>query len=65
MTSKLSIIFNYTKYPKELIWYYILFFFIILKSLYLIGQLIYLKKDDFSLRKRLFYIKKSSFYNFY
>ncbi len=55
MTSKLNILSNYTKHPKRLVLYYILFLFIILKSLYPTGQLAYLKESNFS-----FVRKKSS-----
>ena len=57
MTSKLSILSNHTEYPKKLAPYYILPFFIILKSLYLISQPACLKKLLY-LRKRFSLIKK-------
>ena len=44
MISKLSILFNHTKYFKRLALCYILFPFIILKSPHLMGQLAYLEK---------------------
>ncbi len=44
MTSKLSILSNHAKYPKELALYYMLSFFTSLKSLHSIDQLACLKK---------------------
>ena len=61
VTSKLNILSNHIKYPKRLIPYYMLSFFIILQFPYPIDELVYLKKDDFNSKKRLSRMKKSSF----
>ena len=55
VTSKLNILFNYTKHLQKLALYYILPLFTILKSLYLICQPTYLE-NNFNLKKKLSYI---------
>ena len=56
--SKLSISSNYAKHFKNLALCYTLPPFIILKSSNVMGQLVYLKEDDFSFeRKKLSHIK--------
>ena len=61
---KLNILSNYAKHLKKLAPCYILPLFTILKFLYPIDQLVCLK-NDFSLRKKLSYIKKLDFQGFY
>lgn len=56
--SKLSILSIHAEYLKGLLLCYVLSFFLILKSLYTIGQLTYLEEDNFSLRESLLFMKK-------